>query len=66
MCQNNSVQEHFVSITKSTMCIFKENPDALEMIQHQESFEIVNPLGSARSKHRVLAVYYRLGNIDAH
>jgi len=32
----------------------------------QDAFEVANPLGSARQKHKVLAVYYTLGNVYAH
>ena len=30
---------------------------------HQDAFEVVNPLGSGRKKHKVLAVYLTLGDI---
>jgi hypothetical protein len=29
-------------------------------------FEVVNPLGSAKKKHKVLGVYYTLGNLEVH
>lgn len=29
-----------------------------------DEFEIVNPLGSKRGKHKLTAVYFKLGNID--
>ena len=44
---------------------FKENPEGLQLIIFQDSFEVVNPLGSARVKHKVLGVYYTLANVDA-
>lgn len=80
MCLDKSVQKHFVHTTcriENGLCdihdgqmyqqsaFSKENPKALQIILYQDSFEIVNPLGSARCKHKVLAVYYTLGNIDA-
>ena len=34
-----------------------------ELILYQDSFEVVNPLGSAKQKHTILAVYVILGNI---
>ena len=43
---------------------FQSNPNALQILLFQDSFEIVNPLGSARCKHKVLGIYYTLGNID--
>lgn len=41
---------------------FKNNPDALELMLYQDSFEIVNPLGSTKSKYKILAVYLSIGN----
>lgn len=41
---------------------FKENPDALKLMLYQDSFEIVNPLGSAKTKYKILAVYLSIGN----
>ncbi|XP_030833875.1 uncharacterized protein LOC764597 isoform X1 [Strongylocentrotus purpuratus] len=77
ICQDKSVQKHFVSTRLENglgdisdgqiyqqCAFFKENPEALQIILYQDSFEIVNPLGSARTKHKILAVYYTLGNID--
>ncbi|XP_077972807.1 uncharacterized protein LOC120330222 [Styela clava] len=35
----------------------------LQIILYQDAFEIVNPLGSAKKKHKILATYFTLGNI---
>nr|XP_039257005.1 uncharacterized protein LOC120333732 [Styela clava] len=35
----------------------------LQIILYQDAFEIVNPLGSAKRKHKILACYFSLGNI---
>lgn len=45
---------------------FSENPSCLKLILYQDSFEVVNPLGSAKSKHKVLAVYLSLANLPPH
>nr|XP_021336450.1 uncharacterized protein LOC110440176 isoform X1 [Danio rerio] len=45
---------------------FLENPECLKLIIYQDAFEIVNPLGSAKKKHKVVAVYLSLGNLPAH
>lgn len=37
--------------------------NTLQLILYQDSFEIVNPLGSSRTKHKILAMYMTLGNI---
>ena len=38
----------------------------LSLILFQDSFEIVNPLGSAKKRHNVLGVYFVLGNLQCH
>ena len=45
---------------------FQENKKCLQIILYQDSFEIVNPIGSAKKKHKVLAVYMNIGNIPDH
>ncbi len=45
---------------------FNENPESLKLILYQDSFEIVNPLGSAKKMHKVLAVYISLANLPIH
>ena len=48
---------------------FKENsllqqfPSSISIILYQDAFEVVNPLGSGRKKHKLLAVYMTLGEI---
>ena len=36
------------------------------MILYQDAFEVVNPLGSAKSKHKLVGVYYTLGNLPSY
>lgn len=45
---------------------FNENPESLKLILYQDSFEVVNPLGSAKKTHKVLAVYLSLANLPIH
>lgn len=45
---------------------FNENPESLKLILYQDSFEIVNPLGSAKKTHKVLAVYLSVANLPIH
>lgn len=45
---------------------FNDNPASLKLILYQDSFEIVNPLGSAKKTHKVLAVYLSLANLPIH
>lgn len=45
---------------------FIENPGCLKLILYQDAFEIANPLGSAKKKHKVLAVYLSVANLPAY
>src|SRR6218665_284616 len=38
----------------------------ISVILYQDAFEVVNPIGSAKSKHKVLGVYMILGNLLTH
>lgn len=38
----------------------------LQIILYQDSFEVVNPLGSGKKKHKILGVYFTLGNLHPH
>lgn len=42
--------------------LFASDPDSLKLMLFQDAFEVANPLGSAKVKHKVLAVYFTLGN----
>ncbi len=46
--------------------LFQADPSSLGLIIYQDSFEVVNPLGSARKKHKLLAVYLTLSDILPH
>lgn len=46
--------------------LLNENSEALQIILYQDSFEIVNPIGSAKKKHKLLAVYLSFGNLPDH
>ena len=38
---------------------------SLSLFLYQDSFEVVNPIGSSKKKHKLLAVYCMIGNIPA-
>lgn len=73
----NSVAQQS-SETKSELCdindgqnfksnkFFNDNPGCLKLILYQDAFEIVNPLGSAKKTHKVVAVYVSVANLPAH
>lgn len=39
---------------------------SLSLILYQDAFEVANPLGSAKRKHKILGFYYVLGNLKPH
>ncbi|KAJ8673838.1 hypothetical protein QAD02_005100 [Eretmocerus hayati] len=45
---------------------FEENPDAFEIILYSDAFEIANPIGPSKKKHKILAFYMTLGNLPDH
>jgi hypothetical protein len=42
---------------------FTDNKTTLKVILYQDSFEVVNPIGAARKKHKLLGVYFTLANL---
>jgi hypothetical protein len=42
------------------------NEPSIKLILYQDAFECVNPLGSAKTKHKLVGVYYTLGNLAPH
>lgn len=46
--------------------IFKQCKSSVSIILFQDAFEVANPLGSGRKKHKQLAVYMTLSEIAAH
>ena len=43
---------------------FKVNPNALRLHFYEDEFEVCNPIGSKRTKHKLCAFYYTIGNLD--
>jgi len=43
---------------------FSEHPNGIRLHFYLDEFEVCNPLGSKRGKHKVLAVYYLVGNLN--
>lgn len=46
--------------------LFKADTDSLALILYQDAFEVANPLGSGKKKHKILAVYLTLANLLPH
>lgn len=44
--------------------LFSESGLTLKAILYQDTFEVVNPLGSAKKTHKMLGVYFTLANFD--
>ena len=45
---------------------FGQNPSCLKLVLYQDNFEVVNPLGSAKTRHKGLAVYVSVANLPVH
>ena len=45
---------------------FQENHNALKIALYQDAFEVCNPLGSSKKKHKIIAVYLTLLNFRPH
>lgn len=45
---------------------FQSDLKSLGLILCQDAFEVANPLGSGRRKHKVLAVYFSLADMAPH
>lgn len=45
---------------------FREHPTCLKIIMFQDAFELCNPLGSSRKKHKIVGIYMILGNLHSH
>ncbi|KAJ8346571.1 hypothetical protein SKAU_G00279720 [Synaphobranchus kaupii] len=43
---------------------FREHPDALRLHLYEDEFEIVNPLGPKKTKYKLCAFYYTIGNLS--
>jgi hypothetical protein len=43
---------------------FSINPNAIRLHFYLDEFEVCNPIGSKRGKHKVLGIYYVIGNLD--
>lgn len=54
-CDGNIFREH---------SFFKDHPNALRLHFYEDEFEVVNPLGAKRNKHKLCGLYYTIGNLD--
>ena len=43
---------------------FLQHPDAMRLHFCLDEFDVCNPIGSKRGRHKLLAVYYFVGNLD--
>lgn len=66
--ENKISQEHCIYSDLFDGEVFKKNDffqnnKNLQIILFQDAFEICNPLGSSKLKHKILAIYMTLGNL---
>lgn len=50
------------SVNQSNLAV--RQGKCISLILYQDAFEIVNPLGSAKTKHKLVGVYFTLGNLS--
>ncbi|XP_076061632.1 uncharacterized protein LOC143037380 [Oratosquilla oratoria] len=62
----NEVPEILRDVKDGTVFRSLFQQESFQIILYQDAFEVVNPLGSARKKHKVVGVYFTLANIDSH
>ncbi|CAN7951867.1 unnamed protein product [Ixodes pacificus] len=46
--------------------LFRTGLPTFKLLLYQDAFEVVNPLGSARKKHKLVGVYFTLANLKKH
>lgn len=46
--------------------LFRDNLETLKIILYQDAFEIVNPIGASKGKHKMLGIYFTLANYPYH
>ncbi|KAK3916809.1 Transcription factor IIIA, partial [Frankliniella fusca] len=64
--EDGILQDVVDGIIFQTNVFFKDNPLSLRIILYQDGVEIVNPLGHAKKKHKVIAVYLSILNLPEH
>lgn len=52
------------SLLKSSELILQAGDMFLKVILYQDAFEVVNPLGSVRKKHKLVGVYLTLADFE--
>lgn len=60
---DNVIQDLWDGINIENNLLLEHTASSLGIILYQDSFEVVNPLGSGKKKHKILAVYLTLANI---
>nr|XP_054922870.1 uncharacterized protein LOC126523536 isoform X1 [Dermacentor andersoni] len=67
--QPPGVEGELADITDGLICksnSFLTSENVLQIVLYQDAFEVANPLGSARKKHKLVGVYYTLANFSIH
>jgi len=64
--ENSAWLEDFTDGEAYRKSNFFRDPKAMRLLLYTDAFEVANPLGSGRKKHKIHAVYYILGNLLQH
>lgn len=62
MTKPNVLRDIVDGYVSSTNAFFNNNQNALKIIIYQAALELVNPLGSAKTKHKLLTIYMTVAN----
>lgn len=61
--RRDSVMEDFCDgVLFKSDDFFKENPSAIRIHMYSDEFEVCNPIGAKKGKHKIVAFYYTIGN----
>lgn len=68
--EGNSDGDYLSSFSAGALCresaYSKENSGAIQLLLYQDAFEVPNPLGLAKKKHKILGMYYTVANLPSH
>lgn len=64
LSQNKNILYDIVDGKCTNTAFWLENKNGLKLILYQDSFEICNPLGSSKKKHKILGIYMTVANLN--
>ena len=65
VCNDCTLKDYYHGALFKQNCFFSPHENTIDLILYQDAFEIANPLGPAKTCHKLLAVYFMLGNLHS-